>query len=173
MACFPGVVLHLPSHKIQNIKRTEGGYHQPEGLWDWAIYTCYIVPLEMSTNNETPCRRHDYVVQLLLQRGSDPNSQAAYGDSPLYWAAYNGNKFVAELLINRGANILNENRGGNTALHIAAYHGNTDVVKLLLNHGADPKAQNNSGENALAFAYWGSRYRKRVEDFIKIVALLS
>ena len=68
---------------------------------------------------------------------------------------------------------MNQNRIGNTVLHVASYHGSKDVVKLLLNHGADPKAQNNSGENALAFAYWGSRYRKRVEDFIKILALLS
>ena len=39
MTWFRGVFYHLPRHKAQNIKRTEGGYHQPEGLWDSSIYT--------------------------------------------------------------------------------------------------------------------------------------
>ena len=39
MAWFRGVLYHLPRHKTQNIKRTEGGSHHLEGLWDWSMYT--------------------------------------------------------------------------------------------------------------------------------------
>ena len=48
-ACLRWVVVHLPRHKSQNIKPTEGGYHHLEGLWDWFIYNWSKALLVLST----------------------------------------------------------------------------------------------------------------------------
>ena len=46
---------------------------------------------------------HRDVVQLLLDRGADPNKTDKDGMTALHCAAFNGNKDVVQLLLDRGA----------------------------------------------------------------------
>ena len=45
---------------------------------------------------------HKNVIQLLLQRGADPNKPDKDGWTPSYWAVYRGNRDVLKLLLERG-----------------------------------------------------------------------
>jgi ankyrin repeat protein len=42
---------------------------------------------------------HERVVELLLQKGVDPDSKDKFGQSPLLWAAANGHEAVVQLLL--------------------------------------------------------------------------
>ena len=76
----------------------------------------------------------------LLEAGAAVNSQDDNDwETPLHWAARNGNNCsaVAEMLLASGAEVDKESRTGFTPLSIAAENGNTRVCSVLLRAGAD------------------------------------
>ncbi|RHZ45744.1 uncharacterized protein CDV56_101206 [Aspergillus thermomutatus] len=77
-------------------------------------------------------RGHDRIVQLLLERGADPNV-----NSPLRHALDRGHGSVVEMLLLHGAD-LDINKDGVSLLLKAAQKGLADVVKILLKSGALP-----------------------------------
>jgi len=110
---------------------------------------------------------HEYVVQMLLDKGADGNArvggqldylsarlksglggeeevQLLFG-SALAAASYGGHEKVVQLLLNRGADV-NEQLGGEfgSALAVASRGGHEKVVQLLLGKGADVNAQPHS-----------------------------
>jgi ankyrin len=86
-------------------------------------------------------------VQLLLDRGADPNVQQFRGQTALMWAAAEGHADVVELLLARGADpalssaasTKQERRppGGMTALIFASRQGKLEAALALLDGGAD------------------------------------
>ena len=58
-------------------------------------------------------------------------------NTPLLWAAYNGQLAIVEYLIEAGANVNAANASGKTALHIAVERGFTNVKNALLAAGAN------------------------------------
>jgi hypothetical protein len=60
------------------------------------------------------------IVELLLARGADINSQYSGGWTPLMHASEQGKKTVVELLLRRGADTTIQNYGNNTAERKAA-----------------------------------------------------
>ena len=82
-------------------------------------------------------RGHKNVVQLLIDKGADPNVANYCGYTPLRMAASLGHKDVANLLLDRGADFNKGDADGNTALHHAALKGHIDLVQLLLDRGAN------------------------------------
>ena len=82
-------------------------------------------------------RGHEPVVQVLLNRGADPNSLDNTGKSPLSWAAWGGHEVVARQLLESGADIKSKDYQQWTALHFAVDSGNVPTVEFLLGMGAD------------------------------------
>jgi len=63
---------------------------------------------------------HSPVVQLLLERGADPNISNRRGETPLHAACTNGTTAIIKALLDKGARwSLGDNRGM-TVLHSAA-----------------------------------------------------
>lgn len=90
--------------------------------------------------------RHLAIVELLLERGADPNARSDWG-TPLHIAARRGHIGVAKILLQHGADP--NAKGGeldNTPLHNAAYVGATQMGRLLIAQGADVNARNKEFE---------------------------
>jgi ankyrin repeat protein len=87
-------------------------------------------------------------MQLLLEKGSDPNAKNNLNETALMWSIHDLAKM--KLLIQHGADVNAKAKSGNTPLLIASIgHGNYEKVKWLLDKGADALAVNNRKENAL------------------------
>ena len=71
---------------------------------------------------------HKDVVQLLLDRGAEPNMADQNGMTPLHYAAFKGHKDVVQLLLERGAEQNMAAQKGFTPLHLAAFGAHKDVV---------------------------------------------
>lgn len=90
------------------------------------------------------------IVELLLDRGDDPNT-AQGGDlgSALHAASLQGHVQVVDLLLSKDADP-NENIGDyRSPLYTASFNGHEQVVNLLLNKGADPNVQGGDDPNPL------------------------
>ena len=75
---------------------------------------------------------HNDVVQLLLDRGADPNMADQDGFTPLFFAVQDGFIDVVQTLLDRGAEPNMVNHDGHTPIEWAATDGHEDVVRLLL-----------------------------------------
>ncbi|XP_034632595.1 poly [ADP-ribose] polymerase tankyrase-2-like isoform X1 [Trachemys scripta elegans] len=74
-----------------------------------------------------------------------------YGKTPLYWAAYKGQKLSMELLLQHGASVNTCCKHGGTPLH-AAIGLFPDCTLLLIQHGADVNLQDNWGVTPMYLA---------------------
>ena len=113
---------------------------------------------------------HKDVVQLLLDKGADPNrADRVSGVTPLNEASDNGHKDVIQLLLDRGGDPNRADGIGWTPLYRATKNGHNDVVQLLLDRGTDPNMVNNNGETPLFLAsipLSGSKGRKDVVQLL-------
>lgn len=64
----------------------------------------------------------------------------AEGKTPVYLAAWRGNRDVVAYLIDCKVDLMTPDFQGNTPLHVAAANGHADIIVLLLEAGADPNA---------------------------------
>ena len=58
---------------------------------------------------------------MLLNNGAEPNIEDKYGNTPLHWASFRGQKFAAEILLDFGADGENINKSKQTALHFGKF----------------------------------------------------
>ena len=88
------------------------------------------------------------IMQLLLEKGSNPNAKNMMDETPLMWSVHDAAK--TKLLLDHGADINAKAKSGNTALLVASVgFGKYEIIKFLLDRGADPLVINNKKENAL------------------------
>lgn len=92
------------------------------------------------------------IVQLLLERGANPNIPDKEGGTPLMSAAWMGHAKIVIVLLDGGAEINARNNDGETALIRAAEKGEAKTVKVLLERGANINVQDKNGKTALARA---------------------
>ena len=94
-------------------------------------------------NRSTPLwkaawKGHKNVVQILIDKGADPNRADQWGQTPVSMAAGVGHTDVVQLLLDKGADPNEADTRGVTTLHLASIIGHKYVVHLLLERGADP-----------------------------------
>ena len=95
------------------------------------------------------------VINVLIERGADPNAQDRHGNTSLHLAArLSENPEIIGALLEAGADLdAPEPARGRTPLHLAA-DSNFDpkIVSYLLEAGANPKAQDKDGKTPLDLA---------------------
>ena len=94
--------------------------------------------------------RQDYLIKNASNKGII-NMEDGNGNTPLMYAAENGNKDIVKLLIDKGANVNKQDKNGKTPLMYAVVKGNKDIVKLLIENGAIVNKQNKDGQKALDY----------------------
>jgi len=67
------------------------------------------------------------------------NTRDHNGNTPLMWAASQGNEKLVEALLDQGALVNMQNFVGETALYIAAARGFDRICALLIEHGGDTR----------------------------------
>lgn len=98
------------------------------------------------------------MVELILERGADPNTTVRGGETVLMTAARTGKPGPVTALLARGAIVDAKERRGQTALMWAAADGHSEVVAMLLKAGAEFRtALPHSGFTPLFFAARGGR----------------
>ena len=92
----------------------------------------------------------DEIIDLLLQRGADPDATQHESGSALMLTVKFDARRAATALLRAGAAV--DARSGCkhwTSLHHACIHGNAQFAKLLLDHQADPNAISSEGDSPL------------------------
>ncbi|MCY4429718.1 MAG: ankyrin repeat domain-containing protein [Rhodospirillales bacterium] len=92
------------------------------------------------------------VVEFLLDRGLDLETEDAEGWTPLDYAAQGDAVRAAQRLLDRGADSGGSRRVDATPLHSAACSGATGNVRLLVERGADLGARDSDGRTPLHVA---------------------
>lgn len=97
--------------------------------------------------------KHTAVTKLLLTNGSKVNSKNKKpSNTPLHFAAINGDIEIVKMLLDRGANIDAKNQYGRTPLHNAIENKKMEITELLLNRGANINVKSNDGITPLHIA---------------------
>jgi len=91
-------------------------------------------PLSLACRSNHP---RDAIIMTLLKHGAKVNTCDKYKNTPLHYAAFNGNQKAVEELIKRGAEIDAKNVEGATPLWNAVYHKHEEIVQQLLDKNAD------------------------------------
>ena len=82
------------------------------------------------------CKGFMPMVQLLVARKVDVNSQDMYGNTALHYACDKGRKNVVEFLVENGSDPNVVDHRGNTPIHNACSVNDLSIVHVLLKHGA-------------------------------------
>ena len=93
---------------------------------------------------------------LLGRKYINPDRPDNYGETPISWAARNGQDGVVQLLLEQEDAIPDRpDYGGQTPLSWAAVNGHDGVVKLLLGRkDVNPDRPDNDGQTPLSWAAW-------------------
>ena len=99
------------------------------------------------------------MVQLLLRKKADRDPKDIHGQTPLYYAVYEGHVTVALALLAGGANV--HVKGGASRASVvqtAVDNGDMDILMAVLQHGADVDAADAQQRTALHFAATNNRF---------------
>lgn len=92
------------------------------------------------------------VLELLIERGAEVDSEDCEGRTPLSIAAAMGHEAVVWLLLRNGADIDLEDRHDQTPLSHASENGHEALVRLLLEEGAEADLEDCDRRTPLSFA---------------------
>jgi ankyrin repeat protein len=106
----------------------------------------------------------DELIKFLLMHEYSPHPKDSHGQTPIVWAAKNGNAAALRLLLEEGPDINAKDNDGWTALQHAIWNTELATVRLLLEHKADIMAKDNNGWTALHRAADSGR-----EDMVQLI----
>lgn len=89
---------------------------------------------------------HAKAVQLLLEKGAQPDITSDSGETPLHLAVEKGNYLIAKFLLKFRANPDVQDEDGDTPMHYAVRNQDVHMVELLLKYRADPNIANFGGK---------------------------
>lgn len=89
---------------------------------------------------------------LLENNENDVNKQDHNGNTPLIWAASEGNDDIVQILLDSRADVNMQNFYGETALFLAASRGYDVICSMLMENGANPNIPNLDGSTAAHMA---------------------
>lgn len=92
------------------------------------------------------------IIQILLEKGADPNGADDDGDTSLISCSVFQQVEVTQLLLKHGAQVDVANNNGKKAIHAAATECDPRMIRLLLDHGANPAQKEIDGWKALHIA---------------------
>lgn len=92
------------------------------------------------------------LVQLLRERGADPDAADVAGRTPLSFAAERGRLDIVRALAEQGAAVDRPDRQGRTPLFYAVLGDQPDVAVFLLDAGSDVDARDRFGDTPLMAA---------------------
>lgn len=104
--------------------------------------------LNMAIDAEKPA-----IVQILLEKGADPNTKDSWRGLPLHFASGYGYSEIIELLVEKGVDPNQENDDNEVALQCAIEGGHLTAVQALLRKGADPNKTNHNKIPLLSLAF--------------------
>lgn len=99
-------------------------------------------------SNGSMMSQREAIITILLDKGADVESNDKKGNTPLHYAAIEGNVRILRLLLDRGANLGATCRDGKTALHNAAQRLRLEAVQMLLEKGVDVRVKDVFGRTA-------------------------
>ncbi|MDR3284285.1 MAG: ankyrin repeat domain-containing protein [Treponema sp.] len=96
----------------------------------------------------TPVRgNYAFFEEAVLTR--NPSLRFDDGQTPLHFAAIQGQTGIVRYLLERGASVSAQDTSGSSPLHEAVRYGRVEVVSLLLEKGANPNALDSLGKTPL------------------------
>lgn len=145
-------LLAAGANPAQQTARKETAVHYIANMFSHSSYAVgfEILPdgSKRAIENKQPAR-HAAIVELLLERGVNPNDFTSYGYTALHCAGGTGRADLLALMLKHGGDVRAKNAKGYTPLHAAADGGHVDALGVLLDAGADIDAQDSSGFCAL------------------------
>jgi hypothetical protein len=92
------------------------------------------------------------LLDLLCSKGADLNERDSFNQSPLFYAARDGQAECIARMIELDANVNQKDKVNETALFYAAREGKAKVCEILLQNGADVNVVDDKKQTALYFA---------------------
>lgn len=120
------------------------------------------------------------ILEILIEKGADPNQLNSMHYTPLTIAVMHKNKKICQVLLENGACATIPDKKGNTALHVACSLGDLEMISVLLdNTECDLKLKNANEETALDILWISSIKEAKktnyelIDRFIKLGAVFS
>ncbi|MBU2651492.1 MAG: ankyrin repeat domain-containing protein [Bacteroidetes bacterium] len=104
--------------------------------------------LEFTNDNYNSCIHYGArtgfveIIEFLIQKGADVNSENIAQETPLHFAAAFGHPDAIIVLLKNGANINAKNYEGSTPLHYAVQFADMQSIEPLVENGTDVNARN-------------------------------
>ena len=114
------------------------------------------------------------IVELLLNKGADPNIQKKRTkETPMMWACMGHHQSNALVLLNHGAKLEIEDKNGQTVLFHAVFSSgkDTDLIKELIRHRVNVNHQDNHGNTI--FHLYAPRLYPSLELTMKLLVPLG
>ena len=94
------------------------------------------------------------VIKLLLERGSEVNTENITGKTPIFYCNFNFSVELLNLLLNNGADIKHTDKYNNTILHddyimCGDIEDFEEYLKIIISLGLDINSKNNAGHTPL------------------------